>query len=131
MAYEAVVAAVKPPPWSQWSKGRHGAAVKPTPPPPSLSLFAKQGPKCCTSHRPENSCFIDANDLVCAGCSNHGHAHCAHPLVMVQSVAVMGVTPLAMPSLNPRYTYLEDLSSDDDFFDGLKVHPKVIPCLKI
>ena len=38
-----------------------------------------------------------------------------------------------MPSLKLKelYTYLEDMSSDDDFFDSLEVHLKVTPRLMV
>ena len=78
--------------------------------------------KCGTSHKAENSCFINAKDLVCAGCGKHGHARRACSSVTVRSVAIAGATPSP-----PRFVYPDDLSSDDD----LAIHPKVTPRLKI
>ena len=100
--------------------------------------MAKQCLKCGTSHRLENLCFVDVKDLVCAGFSKHGHSQHACILVMVQSIAVAGATP-STPSLSTMppwklwalYNYLEDISSDDNIFDGLEVHPKVTPLLKV
>ena len=125
MANEVVVATIKPP-WPQWRTGKQKAANKTTPPPSS-----KRCSKCGTLHKPENSCFIDTKDLVCAGCGKHGHAHHACSLVTVQTIAVVEATPLVVPSWQPRVPriYLEDMSSNDNFFADL--HPKVMPLLKV
>ena len=124
MANEVVVAAVKPPqPQRKMGKQK---AVKSTPPPSSSS---KQCSKCSTSHRPENSCFIDTKDLVCGGCSKHGHARCACLSVTVQSITTAGAP--ALGTARVLHHYPEDVSSNDDFFANLEVHPKVMPLLKV
>ena len=118
----AVAVAVKPP-WPQRKTGKQ-KAVKPTPPPSS-----KRCSKCGTSHKPENSCFIDAKDLVCAGCGKHSHTRHACSSVTIQSIATAGA-PAPGAARVPCH-YPEDMSSDDDFFSNLEVHPNVMPLLKV
>ena len=123
-ANEVAVAAAVNPPRPQRKTGKH-KAVKSTPPPSS----SKRCSKCGTAHKPENSCFIDARDLVCAGCGKHGHARRACSSVTVRSIATAGATA-TRTAMVPRH-YPEDVSSDDDFFSNLEVHPKVTPLLKV
>ena len=73
-----------------------------------------------TSHKTENSCFLDARDLECAGCRKHGHAHHTCSSVTVRSVAK-----------SSKYVYLDNLSDEDDCHSGLEIHPKVTPHLKV
>ena len=125
MVNEVAVAAAVKLPRPQRKTGKQ-KAVKPTPPPSSSS---KRCSKCGTSHKPEKSCFIDAKDLVCAGCGKHGHARRACSSVTVWSIATVGA-PAPGAARVPRH-YPEDVSSDDDFFANLEVHPKVTPLLKV
>ena len=111
----AVAAAIKAP-LPQQKTGKQ-KAVKPTPPPSS-----KQCSKCGTSHKPENSCFIDVKDLVCPGCGKHGHAHRACLSVTIQSIATVGAPALGAARMLRHYP--EDVSSDDDFFANLEVSPE-------
>ena len=124
MVNEVAVAAAVKPPRPQRKMGKQKAVNKPTPPPSSMRCS-----KCSTSHKPENSCFIDVKDLVCVGCGKHGHACRACSSVTVRSIATAGAPALGAARVPGHY--LEDVSSDDDFFANLEVHPKVTPLLKV
>ena len=65
----------------------------------------------------------------CAGCSKHGHARHACSSVTVQSIATAGAP--ALGEARVPHHYPEDVSSNDNFFTNLEVHPKVTPLLKV
>ena len=63
------------------------------------------------------------------GCGKHGHACHACSSVTVRSIATAGA-PAPGVARVPRH-YLEEVSSNDDFFANLEVHLKVTPLLKV
>ena len=73
--------------------------------------------------------FRQAKDLVCAGCGKHSHARHACSSVTIRSIATAGA-PAPGAARVPCH-YPEDVSSDDNFFANLEVHPKVMPLLKV
>ena len=125
---EAVVAAASSVNQKQKFNRRPGRQ-KTAKPPATSSTTAKRCSKCGTSHKAENSCFVDARDLVCASCGKHGHARRACTSVTVRSVAVAGSG--STPAISSKYVYPADDTSDDEFHSSLEVHPKVTPLLRV